>query len=308
MIIYSTLRSDQIDLNRTSSVGVGGLKRFLEYAERGERIVLDSQTNTPKSLTTIEDIIASKLQNQGYIIHTNIGCSGYKIGIGIVDPTNPARYLLGIICDGESYKETKTTRDREIVQNSVLQLLGWRIYRVWTMDWWENSEKLLEEIIKAIKDAELSRTENSIIVDLPELPVFEDIYTNPIADIQKEVPLQSAPTSIDQVHITSVSSNSREYSSVILNPVNLSSDSFLFEENIAIIKSQIKEIVETESPVSKSLLCKKVLTAWGISRLGQRLDAHFEQIFKSLPYYRTNCEDLSFFWFDREQCNSFSTY
>lgn len=60
MIIYSTLRSDQIDLNRTSSVGVGGLKRFLEYAEKGERIVLDSHANTPKSLTTIEDIIASK--------------------------------------------------------------------------------------------------------------------------------------------------------------------------------------------------------------------------------------------------------
>ncbi|QIK52895.1 DUF3320 domain-containing protein [Dysgonomonas sp. HDW5B] len=308
MIIYSTLRSDQIDLNRTSSVGVGGLKRFLEYAEKGERIVLDSQTNTHKSLTTIEDIIASKLQNQGYIIHTNIGCSGYKVSIGIVDPTNPLKYLLGIICDGESYKETKTTRDREIVQNSVLQLLGWHIYRVWTMDWWENSERLLEEIIKAIKDAELKKEDNSVISDLPELPVFEEIYTNPISDMQQEVPLQSAPASIDQVHITSVSSNSREYLSAILNPVNLSSDSFLFDENIPLIKSQIKEVVDFESPISKSLLCKRILSAWGISRLGQRLDAHFEQIFKSLPYYRTNCEDLSFFWFDREQCNSFSTY
>ena len=34
MIIFSTLKSDMIDLNRTSSIGVAGLKRFLEYAEK----------------------------------------------------------------------------------------------------------------------------------------------------------------------------------------------------------------------------------------------------------------------------------
>ncbi len=37
MIIFSTLKSDMIDLNRTSSIGVAGLKRFLEYAEKGTR-------------------------------------------------------------------------------------------------------------------------------------------------------------------------------------------------------------------------------------------------------------------------------
>lgn len=307
MIIYSTLRSDQIDLNRTSSVGVGGLKRFLEYAERGERIVLDTHANLSKNLTTIEDIIAAKLQQQGYTIHTNIGCSGYKVSIGIVDTANPSRYLLGIICDGVNYKNTKTTRDREIVQNSVLQLLGWNIYRVWTMDWWENSEKLLEEIINTIKNIELKKEENAEIINLPEPTVFKDINTNPIPEIKQEIPLQSAPASLEHEQPTSVN-NRMEYSSATLNPVNLSSDSFLFDENIPLIKSQIKEVIDAESPISKSLLCKKILSAWGISRLGQRLDSHFEMIFTSLPYYRIDFEDLSFFWLDKHQYDSYFSY
>lgn len=45
MIIFSTLRSDMIDLNRTSSIGVAGLKRFLEYAEKGTKRILNTSTN-----------------------------------------------------------------------------------------------------------------------------------------------------------------------------------------------------------------------------------------------------------------------
>ena len=135
MIIYSTLRADQIDLNRTSSVGVAGLKRFLEYAEKGERIISNQQIALHPSVS-VESIIADKLRTIGYTVHTNIGYSGYKIDIGIVDEKNPARYRLGIICDGENYKKAKTARDREVVQSNVLKMLGWNICRVWTLDWW----------------------------------------------------------------------------------------------------------------------------------------------------------------------------
>lgn len=89
----------------------------------------------------------------GYQVHTNIGCSGYKIDIGIVDKDTPSRYILGILCDGENYRNTKTARDREIVQNRVLQLLGWNICRVWTLDWFDNPDRVLKTIQQAVEDA-----------------------------------------------------------------------------------------------------------------------------------------------------------
>ena len=52
----------------------------------------------PDEETSIEKIIADKLRSLGYTVHTDIGCSGYKIDIGIVDAQKsvqlPVRYHL----------------------------------------------------------------------------------------------------------------------------------------------------------------------------------------------------------------------
>ena len=92
-----------IDLNRTSSIGVAGLKRFLEYAEKGTRSTISSVPRQLSEATaSIETIIADRLRSLGYTVHTDIGCSGYKIDIGIVDTENTSNYQLGIICDGKT--------------------------------------------------------------------------------------------------------------------------------------------------------------------------------------------------------------
>lgn len=44
MIVYSVLRPEQIDLSRTRSEGVAGLKGFLEFAERGKLAVTAHST------------------------------------------------------------------------------------------------------------------------------------------------------------------------------------------------------------------------------------------------------------------------
>ena len=49
---------------------------------------------------------------------------GFKIDVGIIDPNDTSRYMLGILCDGENYRAAKTARDRRIVQDSVLKNVG----------------------------------------------------------------------------------------------------------------------------------------------------------------------------------------
>ena len=84
--------------------------------------------------------ITKILENQGYNVDTNIGNSEFKVDLGVIDPRNNNRYLLGILLDGPVYAECRTTRDRELSQASVLKGLGWNIIRMWSMDWWENKE------------------------------------------------------------------------------------------------------------------------------------------------------------------------
>jgi len=44
-----------------------------------------------------------------------------------------------------------------------------------------------------------------------------------------------------------------------------STEGILMLQNQAVIKAQINTILKTESPISKELLCKRVLEAWGIT-------------------------------------------
>lgn len=134
MKVFSTLESQHIDLQRTNAKGVIALKRFLEYAETGV-LPRPSEQQTVDKLAPITNVIAEQLRNEGHIVHTNVGRSKFKIDIAIVDPKQPNRYERGIILDGPSYYATPTARDREIVQPTVLSLLGWQIDHRWTADY-----------------------------------------------------------------------------------------------------------------------------------------------------------------------------
>ena len=68
----------------------------------------------------------------------------------MINPYNPEEYLMGIILDGESYRQSQNTKDREVAQVSVLSGLGWELHRIWTMDWWDNREKELAKLMQRL--------------------------------------------------------------------------------------------------------------------------------------------------------------
>lgn len=152
MYIFSTLRSSDIDLRRSKARGVEGLKHFLEFAET------QSLTSLCQSTAAVSDMrlarqIADALEKKGYQTSICIGRSRFKIDIAVGSPDNPGTYSLGILLDGEQYRDTPTTRDREIVQPSVLGSLHWQIMRVWSLDWFNNPERVLSRIEERIKEA-----------------------------------------------------------------------------------------------------------------------------------------------------------
>lgn len=154
MVVFSTLKPEQIDLRRTSARGVEGLKKFLEFARDGHISAPSSQSaETVKAVSTVE-AIAKAIRDMGYAVDTNVGRSSFKIDIAVVNPKDKSHYLLGILCDGENYYGTKTERDREIIQPSVLRALGWNLMRVWSIDWFVDKDKQLERIREMIGNAE----------------------------------------------------------------------------------------------------------------------------------------------------------
>jgi very-short-patch-repair endonuclease len=154
VVVFSGLRGEQIDLTRTRARGVRDLRHFLEYAERGPKALVAAEEPARKTASDsgFERMVAEALRANGYEVHQQVGCSGYRIDLAIVDPEVPGKYLVGIECDGDTYQRAATARDRDKLRHLILEGLGWKIIRIWSTDWWHDREqqkaKLLEKIEK----------------------------------------------------------------------------------------------------------------------------------------------------------------
>jgi hypothetical protein len=296
MKVFSTLKADQIDLARTSSQGVAGLKAFLAYAEKGKSALPGRASFANSSNSAFSNMLATQIQQHGYTIHSDIGCSSYKIDIGVINPSNTNEYLLGILCDGDNYFKANTTRDREITQPQVLKSLGWNIYKVWSADWWENPDKTISQIIEAIKQEQNGDSKK-------ELPTIAE-STKP--SIRQEIPLQQALATV-QIIPTIKAENRYEACRLEIVLCN-SSEDFLFPSNKIKIINQINKVLEVEAPVSKNLLCKRVLSAWGISRNGSRLSSYFESLFSGMHLRQTEYGNNVFFWKQDQDPSAYLIY
>jgi very-short-patch-repair endonuclease len=149
VMVFSGLRADQIDLTRTRARGVRDLKYFLDYAERGPKALTAAVSSLADAEpdSEFEQIVADRLRKAGYEVHHQVGCSGYRIDLGILDSTNPGRYILGIECDGAMYHRAATARDRDKLRQVILEGLGWTLYRIWSTDWWHDSEKEMQKLL-----------------------------------------------------------------------------------------------------------------------------------------------------------------
>lgn len=159
MMVFSTLKSSQIDLKRSNAKGVEGLKGFLEFAETGKLPFVSGTTHNYSTNVMVEQI-CDALARKGYITESFVGRSNFKVDIAVSTREHPEKFILGILCDGRTYFETKTTRDREIVQPGVLRMLNWRVMRVYSIDWYENRERALDQILQELKSAESGETQD----------------------------------------------------------------------------------------------------------------------------------------------------
>ncbi|MGV3765032.1 MAG: DUF3320 domain-containing protein [Chitinophagaceae bacterium] len=281
MKVFSTLRSDQIDLNRTSSEGVAGLKAFLAYAEKGKAALPRSAANQQATTASLEDAIAQELRTHGYEVHTHIGSSAFRIDIGIVDKRNPANYILAILTDGKNYFNALTSKDREIVQVGVLQALGWNIHKIWSTEWWDNPTKVIQGVMEAIRDAEAGK----VAVVAPE----------PGALPAEASPVETPPAPFDATPIPETTV--LLYTPCILEPVTGASyEDFLLPASQPRITAQLRLVLEAEAPVSKSLAYKRVLAAWGISKLGSRISSRLDQLLEEIEITTTGYNGNTYLW------------
>ena len=279
--VFASISADQIDLTRTGARGVRDLKAFLDFAARGPiALMAQDKGSVGVAESPFEDAVAKALAAKGWELRPQIGVSGFRIDLGVVNPDFAGAWLAGIECDGAQYHSSATARDRDKVRQAVLEGMGWTILRIWSTDWFRNAGSVASRIDAALRAAlERDRASRSAALQAEPLPA-EPVATQ-VADerdaVNAAAPLPAVPAP-----------------SVPPAAPGLDADRFFDADYTASLQALIAAIVVAEGPIPLSLLARKIAQAHGWQRTGHRIQ---ERVAANLGDAESHDEDgVAFLW------------
>ncbi len=260
-MIFASLRAEDIDLGRVSKEGgVGDLKAYLDFAERGLGALTGGTTSdgTAASEQSIEQALAEALRARGHEVDLAVGSSDYRLDLAVRDPRDPTRHILGIACDGASYRQASSVRDRDLLRRDVLAGLGWRLERVYSLEWWQEPKRVLARLEKAISAA-LAAPSDAQPAEPEKAPEPVANETPPADDNDVLAADEAAPAHTQTEWPVYRESRPRA-------PLGTRED-FFGPSARAKIATVLSAVVQREGPLSLEAASRRVIQFWDIKSL-----------------------------------------
>lgn len=162
--VVTSIEPDELVVDDTKNDGPKLFKQYLEYVkalDEGKKdlvksqllSLLDRSESDQKQLSfdsVFEEEVCNRLLDEGYNVETQYGVGGYRIDL-VVKSKDGKSNILGIECDGRLYHSSKFARERDYHRQKYLESRGWKIYRIWSTNWWKNPNLEIKKIINYIE-------------------------------------------------------------------------------------------------------------------------------------------------------------
>mgnify|MGYP005767681343 CR=1 FL=1 len=245
--LVSSMHYTDIDLKHTSAEGAKLLREYLDYAENGsialERAISISPFEQFDSDFELE--VCDYLRSKGFSVDTQVGCSGFRIDLGLKLPDS-SDYVLAIECDGATYHSLKNARDRDRLRQEILERMGWKFYRIWSTDWFRNKSVEQLRLLEAAADAVKNPTK-------VEAKSTDDQPTESFEEVAVEKHFEFPSYKAADIYKLSRQYFSRDF------------------------KAMIKAILEIEAPLSEDLLLKRIAWCFGREKVTSVVQRNYEQ-------------------------------
>ena len=261
--LVSSIKAEDFDLGEVKAPGVFQLYKYLQYAELGPKALQLSIPSDSEHESPLEAEIAKEIRNFGYDVKAQVGCSGYRIDLGVTDPEKPGKFILGVECDGATYHSAYTARDRDRIRQEVLEKLGWRIHRIWAPDFVTRRDtevRRLKEAIELARNSQKAANQNKI----------DEKYDEP-------------KLSLAQTATVAVGQNAgwaAIYEACVPQfrpPWNVQ-----FHEATGTLVKLLRQIVDREGPVHIEIATRRLAEAWGLHRVGSRMTEAVDEAIRYL--------------------------
>jgi hypothetical protein len=274
LVVVSSIRAGDLDLGASKAEGVLHLYQYLDYAERGlPALELTKPQGAGEPESPLEKDVIGEVRRLGYLATPQVGCSGYRLDVGVAAKEAPGRFLLGVETDGASYHAAATARDRDRLRQEVLQQLGWRIHRIWSPDWIYRRDEEIARLRQALEEA--VKADGRPPVATSSSPVNPEVNaTGPL--------VPTAPPQVRKVEVTAPSSGAvpgtTPYRVCALKVDKKAARADLHSAGARKEVSRLLvQLVNAEGPIHLDMAIRRLRQAWGVDRAGDRIRRAVEE-------------------------------
>jgi very-short-patch-repair endonuclease len=243
--VFSSITADDVR-DAPGKAGVQAFREFLQYAEKG---YFDVPETTRRDYgSEFEESVAMFLRQHGYEIHPQVGMAGFFIDLGVVHPDIQGRYLCGVECDGATYHSSRSARDRDRLRQAILESRGWKLYRIWSTDWFHRRQQQEQKLLDAL--IEMRARLAGETKEPPEAPPAQPASAPKTETIAHTDPV--APPYVEFRETIRTAGEPHTWPSAAMTGI-------------------VERIVRVEGPVHEEEIGRRVSRAAGFSRAGARI-------------------------------------
>ncbi len=307
VILFASFDPEQLRAEQTNSYGVKHLRAYLELAARG----VESTTGNGRRIRSIDrhrDEIAEHLQYRGYIVHTDVGLSDFRVDLSIAEASEPDRPLVAVLLDGENWRTRQTVADRDGLPAEVLgNLMRWPgVTRIWLPEWLHDRDGALDRLEREIEQAKAKSAERSLTHNRTEPLAVADsasiveASTNSSsagstwADADQPMAFRSVPRAAPAAHRKHQDElEFTEWEEVGRGTIE-TLDRLPARDASQLVENAIRRAVETEGPIHTVRLAKLVARSFGLERVAS---TRATAILKCVPSeFKRSTGERTFFW------------
>lgn len=283
--VFSSITDEDIDPDFAATrSGVLAFRIFLHFARTGRLSLIETTGRDHDGV--LEAQVAQALQDKGYQVHRKVGIAGLFVDLAIADPGRPGRYMLGVECDGTSYRSARSARDRDRIRRAVLEDHGWFIHRLWSADWFQRPGEELDRLVAAVEAAKTElRNQDAKAKEAPTPGVPVDVVT-----IERETVTEVSLAEVEEGW-TNLAGPYQEAN--VKRPPGAPE---LHLTPTGALTYLAEQIVAREGPVHLDEVTARLRDAWGVERAGGRIRDAVERAVTASVMAGRMIREHSFLW------------
>lgn len=151
-LLREVLAQAEGDRTHTDEVGVAEIAEAVGGPSMAaQAAAIAAPDGPPDPGPTLMSDLAERLRREGFTVVEDVGEGWAAVDVAVVDPRDPARFLLAVESDGPRYASVRGSRSRDRLRAEELRRLGWEQLRVWSTDLYRDPAREVSRVVRTVR-------------------------------------------------------------------------------------------------------------------------------------------------------------